>query len=121
MGQDCARWHDDLGSYILGALDAEHSAAMRGHLTDCPACRADHEYLLPVRDWLASTRQHLAACRACRADYQKLLHLRALPTSPQTMDLGDAPAPSMPDHSPRRGRPDVVFVSARTRLLRWRW
>jgi anti-sigma factor RsiW len=105
MGQDCARWHDDLGAYILGALDAEHSAAMRVHLAGCAACRADYEYLLPVRDWLAGTRQHLATCRACRADYQEFLHLRPLPTSRQTMDLGGAPASSMPDHSPRPERP----------------
>ncbi|HTU73549.1 MAG TPA: zf-HC2 domain-containing protein [Trebonia sp.] len=82
MGQDCARWHDDLGAYTLGALDAKDSAAMRAHLAGCAACRADYEYLLPVRNWLARTRQHLATCRACRSDYQDLLHLRLLPASP---------------------------------------
>jgi Putative zinc-finger len=105
MGQDCARWHDDLGAYILGALDAEDSAALRGHLADCAACRADYEYLLPARDWLASARQHLTTCRACRCGYQEFLHLRPVSAGPQTIDLGDAPAPSMPDDSPRPGRP----------------
>jgi anti-sigma factor RsiW len=76
MSQDCAGWRGDLGAYLIGALDAQERAAMRRHLAACPACRADYENLLPVRDWLASTKRHLAICRACRADYENLLHLR---------------------------------------------
>lgn len=78
MGEDCARWRDDLGAYILGALDREESVAMQGHLAHCAACHANYEYLLPVRGWLTSTRQHLVTCRACRADYEELLHLGPL-------------------------------------------
>ena len=89
MGQDCARWHGDLGAYILDALDSKEGVAVRGHLADCAACRADYEYLLPVRGWLASTRQHLSTCRACRADYEELLHLRPLTAGPQPMNHGD--------------------------------
>jgi predicted anti-sigma-YlaC factor YlaD len=76
MGQDCASWHGDLGAYILDALDEAESAAMRWHLAGCAACRADYEYLLPVRGWLAGTRQHLATCQTCRADYQEFLRPR---------------------------------------------
>lgn len=71
MGQDCPSWRGDLGAYLLGALDGQECAAMREHLVGCAECHDDYEYLLPVRDWLASTRQHLASCRACRADYRE--------------------------------------------------
>lgn len=76
MSQDCARWRGDLGAYVVDALSGEERTAMRLHLAACPACRAEYEYLLPVRDWLGRTRRHLTACRACRANYQELLHLR---------------------------------------------
>jgi predicted anti-sigma-YlaC factor YlaD len=87
MAQNCARWRDDLGAYILGALDGHEHAAMRGHLAACTACRADYDYLLPVRGWLARASQHLLTCRACRADYQELLHLEQLAARPQTSGL----------------------------------
>ena len=86
MGQNCARWRGDLGAYILGALDEEERVAMRGHVADCAACRADYEYLLPVRGWLTRTRHHLATCRACRADYKGFLQLGLLATGPQAMN-----------------------------------
>jgi anti-sigma factor RsiW len=78
MSQGCARWRGDLGAYVIDTLDADERAAMGRHLGACPACRADYEDLLPVRDWLALTRRHLAACRACRAGYEDLLHLRVV-------------------------------------------
>jgi anti-sigma factor RsiW len=105
MAQDCAGWHDDLGAYILGVLDAEDSAAVRWHLAGCARCRADCEHLLPVRDWLASTRQHLVTCRICQANYQGLLQLQPLPAGPQPMEAGDAPVSPMPGHFPRPRRP----------------
>jgi len=76
MSQGCAGWRDDLGVYLIGDLDEDGRAAMSRHLAVCPACRADYEDLLPVRDLLASTKRHLATCRACRADFQNLLHVR---------------------------------------------
>jgi anti-sigma factor RsiW len=76
MSQGCAEWRGELSACVLGALDGEKRAAMRRHLAACPACHAEFEDLLPVRDWLASTRQHLATCPACRAGYENLLRLR---------------------------------------------
>ena len=75
MSHGCARWRGDVGTYVLGALDRDERVAMRRHLAVCPACRADYEYLLPVRDWLDSTKRHLATCGACRINYENLLHL----------------------------------------------
>jgi anti-sigma factor RsiW len=53
MSQACTMWHDDIGAYILGALDPDESTWVRQHLRTCAACRADYHDLLPVRDWLA--------------------------------------------------------------------
>lgn len=88
MSQDCDRWRGDVGVYVIGALDIEESAAMRVHLATCPACRAEYEDLLPVRDWLAQTKRHLASCRACRTDYRRLL-LRPLASGRQEEDRSD--------------------------------
>lgn len=76
MGQGCASWRLDLGAYVIGALDRQEREAMSAHLAVCPACRAEYEELLPVRDWLVRVRRHLAACQACRAVYGGLLHAR---------------------------------------------
>jgi len=76
MSQGCAGPRDDLGAYLMGALEREERSALRRHLAACQACSADYEDLLPVRDWLAHSKRHLAACRACRAEYPDLLHLR---------------------------------------------
>jgi anti-sigma factor RsiW len=54
MSQACAGWRDDIGAYVLGALDPDENAQVRRHLESCAACRADYHDLLPVRDWLAS-------------------------------------------------------------------
>ncbi|MBO0772135.1 MAG: zf-HC2 domain-containing protein [Actinobacteria bacterium] len=52
MSQACASWRGDLGAYLVGALDREACAGVRRHLEICPACRAEYEELVPVRDWL---------------------------------------------------------------------
>ena len=89
MNQGCDRWRGDVGLYIIGALDMEEGAAMSLHLATCPACRAEYEEMLPVRDWVARTKQHLAICRACRAEIQGLLCLGPLTSGPQAEDRGD--------------------------------
>jgi predicted anti-sigma-YlaC factor YlaD len=76
MGQGCARWRLDLGAYVIGALEGTEREALSRHLADCPACRADYEDLLPVRDWLARTKRHLAACQTCRANFADLFRAR---------------------------------------------
>ena len=49
MSQGCATWRNDLGAYVIGALDSEERASMRRHLAACPACRTDYEDLLHLR------------------------------------------------------------------------
>ena len=82
MSHGCAEWRGDLAAYVIGALEEDECAAMKRHLAACPACRADYEDFLPVRDWLTQTRRHLAVCRECRADYEELLRPGLLATAP---------------------------------------
>jgi anti-sigma factor RsiW len=73
MSRGCDGWRDEVSVYVIGVLDSDERTAMRLHLATCPACRAEYEYLLPVRDWLAETKRHLAACPVCRFEYEDFL------------------------------------------------
>ena len=44
----------DLGAYVLGALDPEEAAAVRGHLAVCIECAAEHDALAPLPGLLAA-------------------------------------------------------------------
>jgi hypothetical protein len=52
MSQACSAWRGDIGAYVVGALSSQAGARLRRHLETCPACRADYQDLVPVRDWL---------------------------------------------------------------------
>jgi len=51
--QACPAWRGDLAAYLVGALDPQPAAAMRRHLSACPACEAEYEDLVPVVSQLA--------------------------------------------------------------------
>ena len=53
MSHSCAQWRGDIGAYIVGALDGRARDRVTRHLTACAGCRADHDELVPVRDWLS--------------------------------------------------------------------
>jgi len=48
LAQACPAWRGDLAAYLVGALDPQPSAAMRRHLSACPACEAEFADLVPV-------------------------------------------------------------------------
>ena len=67
---DHARWSEDIGAYLLGALpDAEREGFER-HLASCPECRHEVEELAVAADALPSAAppRH-AAARAQAADH----------------------------------------------------
>jgi anti-sigma-K factor RskA len=53
--RDHRRWRADLAAYLLGALEAEESAAMERHLEGCERCRDELRWLQPAVDLLADT------------------------------------------------------------------
>jgi anti-sigma factor RsiW len=53
MNDETHPWREDLGPYLLGALEAEEAERMRRHLEECAACRAEYAELAPVVNLLA--------------------------------------------------------------------
>ncbi len=51
--QACPGWRGDLAAYLVGALDPQACAAVRRHLSTCPACEAEYQDLAPVVSWLS--------------------------------------------------------------------
>jgi anti-sigma-K factor RskA len=49
---DHARWADDVGAYLLGALEPDEAAAFEAHLAGCAACRRDVDHLRVAADAL---------------------------------------------------------------------
>jgi anti-sigma factor RsiW len=48
----CAHPREDLGAYVLGALEPEERAAVAAHLAECPVCRAEYDRLARLPDLL---------------------------------------------------------------------
>jgi anti-sigma-K factor RskA len=44
-GPDHARWTEDVGAYLLGALEPGEREGFEGHLAHCPVCRGEVEDL----------------------------------------------------------------------------
>jgi anti-sigma factor RsiW len=53
--------HDDVGAYLLGALEPAEQAAFEGHLATCPACRDEVEQLRLAVDALPRSVEPFAA------------------------------------------------------------
>ena len=49
----CAHIRDELGGYLLGALEPEERDAVAAHLAQCPECAAEHERLAGLPALLA--------------------------------------------------------------------
>jgi anti-sigma factor RsiW len=49
---DHERHQDDVGAYLLGALEPAEQSAFEGHLASCPECRAEVERLRAAADAL---------------------------------------------------------------------
>jgi anti-sigma factor RsiW len=54
MSEQAHPWREDLGPYLLGALEPEEAERMRGHLEQCADCRAEYAELAPVVGLLAT-------------------------------------------------------------------
>jgi anti-sigma factor RsiW len=52
MSADHERYQDDVGAYLLGALEPAEAAAFEGHVAGCAECRAEVERLRTAADAL---------------------------------------------------------------------
>jgi hypothetical protein len=64
MNEQSHPWREDLGAYLVGALDADEAARMRRHLEECAECRAEYAELVPVVDLLAKVPAEALASEA---------------------------------------------------------
>jgi hypothetical protein len=46
--EECHRYREQIGAFLLGKLDGEELEAMQTHLNNCPVCRAEVRKLEPV-------------------------------------------------------------------------
>jgi anti-sigma factor RsiW len=53
MSEQTDPWREELGAYLLGALEAEEAERVRLHLEQCPGCRSAYAELAPVVDLMA--------------------------------------------------------------------
>lgn len=53
MNEEKHQWREELGAYLLGALEPDEAQRMRAHLDQCAACRAEYAELAPVVGLLA--------------------------------------------------------------------
>lgn len=119
-------WREELGAYLLGALDADEAEGMRLHLEQCPACRAEYAQLAPAVDLLAKVPAEAFAAEQASAEpldpavWERLRARAGLPgaaQSPSDVRFAQAPsaprptslarpprskAPTRPSHRPRR-------------------
>ncbi|HEX4787189.1 MAG TPA: zf-HC2 domain-containing protein [Actinospica sp.] len=54
MNEEAHQWREDLGAYLVGALEADEVGRMRRHLDGCADCRAEYAELAPVVGLLAT-------------------------------------------------------------------
>ena len=59
-GTDHNRYEDDVGAYLLGALDDSERRDFERHLADCPRCAMDVDRLRPAADALPRSVTPLA-------------------------------------------------------------
>ena len=103
MSEQTDPWREELGAYLLGALEADEAERVRLHLEQCPQCRAAYAELAPVVDLMAKVpAEAFAAERSVDepldpAMWDRLRARAGLPGAAQTpSDVRFQTAPSVP-------------------------
>ena len=68
---------EDIGAYLLGALDESEVERFESHLPNCPDCREEVERLRPVADALPRSVEQIAAPAALRKDLARTVRKEA--------------------------------------------
>ena len=97
---DHARYQDDIGAYLLGALNDLERKAFERHLAECPGCREEVERLRPAADALPGSVEQLEPPPELKA---RLMAEVERDTKVATL--------------PRRGRPTRLLAVAAVLLL----
>jgi predicted anti-sigma-YlaC factor YlaD len=112
-------WREELGAYLLGALDADEAERMRLHLEQCPECRAAYAELAPTVDLLAKVPAEAFAAEQSSEEpldpavWERLRARAGLPGAAQSpSDVRFAQAPSGPRPN-TLGRPPRSNASTR--------
>lgn len=142
MNEEAHPWREELGAYLVGALEADEAERMRAHLTQCPACQAEYAALAPVAGLLSkvpveaftsyaeadaapdpgmwerlSARAGLVGVAESPSD----VRLRANPTLPGGQRPGGSPRPPQPSPasrpSSRRARRSTKMRPATAALI----
>jgi Putative zinc-finger len=107
---NCDELRHSLGAYVLGALDVDEAAAVRGHLQECPRCAAERDALsaLPGLLSLAGGAEAAVSEPLSAAFEERLLdaYARDHKVPPVRRRIARL--------SPRRWRPRWVAVGAAT-------
>jgi anti-sigma factor RsiW len=74
---DAGQLHDDVGAYLLDALDTSERERFERHLDDCPLCREELERLRPAVDALGRSVDPLAAPPRLKASLMETVHEEA--------------------------------------------
>jgi anti-sigma factor RsiW len=117
MSEQTDPWREELGAYLLGALEADEAERVRLHLEQCPECRAAYAELAPVVDLMAKVPAEAFAAEQSAdepldpAMWERLRTRAGLPGAAQTpSDVRFQAAPSLPrskagTRPPRSGAP----------------
>jgi anti-sigma-K factor RskA len=113
------RWHDDVGSYLLGSLPPEELEGFEAHLRDCPDCRRDVEELRVAADALPMSVPVVAPPPALKQRIMAVVESEAELLAAADRQA-DAPAPAR--REPRRWggfllRPGVALACAAVLLV----
>jgi anti-sigma factor RsiW len=101
---DCMRIREDLGGYVLEALEPSETDAVRAHLAHCGACAAEHAGIAGLPVLLDAVRADTAPVAALPPEIEERLLDRV------ARDRRTGPAAAPPRH--RRRRPRLAFAAA---------
>lgn len=71
------RFRDEVGAYVLGALDPDEARAFERHLEGCPGCREELDALRPAADLLPRSVEPVAPPASLKASLMEIVEREA--------------------------------------------